>query len=361
MNILIFLNQDTFYGGAENVLRQVGEYYLKNNHEVYVLFLRKSKYLHWEILQNSRLHCFYGGSIKKFYKNICHLSHLQFDYSFSSLVDFTGILGLLKRLNILHINHMIGRESTSIFSRFKGVALWRKKMMYHIGYPALDTLICQTQYMKEQLLRNLPWIEKKRVIVVPNPVCIHQMRERAEETVDVSVIKPYIISAGRFIAEKGFDILIEAFCNLKVYNNSLKLVILGDGKLKGEIEEKISVLGIQDSVFLPGFKENVYPWFKHAEMCVVSSRAEGFPNVLLQMMSQNNKVVCTLCAGDIEKIKGVYTCPPNDVSALYTSMKQCLSSESSDTRELFDKELLSRSIDCFIEKATCKDNSVENK
>ena len=78
---------------------------------------------------------------------------------------------------------------------------------------------------------------------------------------------------------------------------------------------------------------------------------EGFPNVLLQMMSQCDNVVSTICAGGIDQIAGLITCEPNNVDALYQAIK--LSLETEDTaknRPLFDQELESRSISSFIAK-----------
>jgi glycosyltransferase involved in cell wall biosynthesis len=207
--------------------------------------------------------------------------------------------------------------------------------------------------MKKQLLENLPWMEKKvNVQVIPNPVDVNNMLEKAGEELEMPVEGPFIVSAGRFIPEKGFDILIRVFHELKREYRELKLVILGDGRLRGEIEALVKELELEDEVILRGFVDNVYPFFKHARMCVVSSRIEGFPNVLLQEMSQNEKVVSTLCAGDIDKIEGLFTCRPNDERDLLRAMRQCLEAGTTRNREIFDMELENRSIDKFIERIT---------
>lgn len=350
MNILLFVIQDTYTGGAEGVLHQVSEHYLKGGHQVYVLFYMPKKYGHWEQPENSRLHLYYGGGAIKLLLNIKALRKTYFDYSYSSLVDLTGILGILKRLHIIHINKMVGRESTSIFDRFTGVGLWRKKMMYQLGYPAINVLICQTSYMKERLLQHLPWIERKsKVIVIPNPVDINTMIEKGEEEIDSVADYPYIVTAGRFIPEKGYDILIDSFAKIKNEHSDLHLLILGDGDLRNTYEAQVAKYGLRDCIHMPGFSKNVYPWFRKAQLCVISSRVEGFPNVLLQMMSQNTNVVSTLCAGDIDKIKGLQTCYSNSVEALTDAIEQALKEDNAKkNRQLFDEELLRRSIDKFI-------------
>src|SRR5690606_20880375 len=112
----------------------------------------------------------------------------------------------------------------------------------------------------------------------------------------------FIVTAGRLIHEKGYDILINAFAELKEKYPDLKLIILGYGDLKQELIYLATSLNIEQDVIFWGFVENVYPFFKKAKACVISSRVEGFPNVLLQMMSQNSNVVSTTCAGGIDTI-----------------------------------------------------------
>jgi len=110
----------------------------------------------------------------------------------------------------------------------------------------------------------------------------------------------------------------------------------------------VSELGVEHNVNLMGFNKNVLPYFQVANLCVVSSLVEGFPNVLLQMMSKNVNVVSTLCAGGIENINGVFTAEPGDVIALKEAMKNCLLSDNCLNRRLFDDYLYVRRIENFI-------------
>src|SRR5690606_2514788 len=183
---------------------------------------------------------------------------------------------------------------------------------------------------------------------IPNPINLNKLTqvERGEEV----PFSNFIVSAGRLIVEKGFDILIDSFHQLQKDFPGIKLVILGEGQLRAELSNRIRELGLEGLVFLPGFVKNVYPYFNDAEMCVVSSRIEGFPNVLLQMMSQNNKVVSTTCAGGIEELKGVFTCPTESPASLLEAMNRCLESNTDHQETYFREEIQSRSIDSFIQK-----------
>lgn len=349
MNILLFVIQDTYTGGAEGVLYQVSQYYLKRGHQVYVLFLKAKGFGHWEEKETPNLHLIYGGGICKTIYNINRIRKIHFAISYSSLVTLTGILGILRTFNLLHVDKMVGRESTSVFDRFSGFDLWRKKMMYRLGYPSVDIIICQTSYMKDSLIRNIPWIAKeKKVVVIPNPIDIETIKNNSI-TSEISVDYPYVVTAGRFIPEKGYDILIDAFALFKKKYPEYHLVILGDGEKRSEYEKQIKELGLDNCIYMPGFSKNVFPWFRQANLCVISSRVEGFPNVLLQMMSQNSRVVSTLCAGDIDKIKGLATCIPNSVDKLAETMEEAMNNkDTGKNRVLFDEELKSRSIVNFV-------------
>lgn len=349
MNILFLFKDDNTNGGASSILRQILEYYLSHNSTVHIVFLKDKKYGHLDDLACKNLKLYYGGGLIKFYNNIKSIHNITFDYSFNSVVKFTGLVGLLKRLGILHIRTMVGRESTSVFLRFCGFRLYYYKIWYRLGYKAADVIICQSDIMKKQLVEHLPWIERTaRVVVIPNPVNIKMMNERAKEIINISKYNPYIITAGRIIPEKAYDVLLDSFAIISSSYPNLKLVILGDGRLRPQIEKQIETLGLREKVYLMGQVPNVYPWFKNASLCVVSSRLEGFPNVLLQMMSQNVRVVSTLCAGGIERISGLFTCQINDPGALAKAISSCLTSDVQGKRELFDKELKSRSIEGFI-------------
>jgi glycosyltransferase involved in cell wall biosynthesis len=135
------------------------------------------------------------------------------------------------------------------------------------------------------------------------------------------------------------------------------LVILGDGAQKLRLTNQVNQLGLEGEVYLHGFVDNVYPYFKYAKLCVVSSRVEGFPNVLLQMMSQNNKVVSTKCAGGIEDIKGVFIAETDNVGSLETAIKLCLEADTSVNDYIFQQYLKDRSIDNFSLKIENELNS----
>ena len=352
---LFVLPADLIGGGAQQVLFTIINYFISHGKKCTVIFLVKKKHYGWESIEDKCNIVYLNNTsvYKGFFNAILYIrklrktNHIKHAISSQSLIN--GLLGFLKFIRVLNQTKIILRESTSIFLRFKGFKLMLYKSAYVIGYKQADIIICQTDLMKQQLLEALPWLKKKnKIIVIPNPVNLNEIKTKENEIVNFE-IDNFIVAAGRLIPEKGFDILIEAFNQLN--NKNLKLVILGVGeeeeheKLVNQIQE----LRLEDRVILYGYVKNVYPIFNKAELCVVSSRIEGFPNVLLQMMSQNNNVVSTKCAGEISNIEGIYTCETHNADALKIAMENGLSNAIDNRNLHFNKYIELRSIDNFVE------------
>lgn len=337
----LFCSLTDRFGGAEQLLFKLARFYSGEN-KISVCFFGKKTNDFWEFEGFDVYYC--NGSFIKLFK---FLYNNNFDIVFSSHLMMNALLGGFRSLGLLKTRKLVCRESTSVFVRYSGFKLLKYKLAYLFGYRKIDLLITQSDFMKELLLENLPLLEKRiNIVTIPN------LFEFPKVVNDKNIYDfPYIVSAGRLIPEKGFDILINSFLKVRSQFPFLHLVILGEGEEREILSELISKLSLQEFVHLEGFVKDVYPYFKNAELCVVSSRIEGFPNVLLQMMSQNNKVVSTLCAGGIDKIDGVMICSVDNENELTTAILKSLAEcDSFQNRELYDLELKGRSIENFINK-----------
>lgn len=356
LDILIVIPNDSL-GGAEQHLKMIAKYYANNKTRIKIVFLRNSISNGWdELKRNPNIKFYYPTSTLELI-GVCFLIknairfNCKFDYVYSSHVKVTSLLGCLMTLTILKCKQFVARESTSIFKRYTGVKLTAYKLMYQLGYSKVNLLICQTDYMKTQLLDNLPNLREK-VVTISNPIDFDIIQSEGEKLIATSEkekLGNYIVSAGRLIPEKGFDLLIKAYRKLLTNTESdIKLLILGEGKERKKLEELIIKQELEGKVILKGFVDNVYPYFKEAKICVVSSRIEGFPNVLLQMMSQNNNVVSTLCAGKIDEIPGVITCKTEDEYSLYEALILALNNKRCDNKIIFNEYLSEHTITKFV-------------
>jgi glycosyltransferase involved in cell wall biosynthesis len=179
-------------------------------------------------------------------------------------------------------------------------------------------------------------ISQDRVTVIPNPLSSPPAAQEVDST-DADVPKPYVLAVGRLVPQKGFDILLRCFANATLDLPRYKLVILGEGPERTDLTSQAVQLGIAERTHLPGTVSNVHGWMKHAELFVLSSRFEGFPNALLEAMSASLPVVSFDCpSGPSELItSGVdgMLVPPEDEEQLTASMRELLR-DASKRKEL---------------------------
>lgn len=258
-----------------------------------------------------------------------------------------AVLGALRRIGYLR-GRLIARESTSIFLRYKGLHKNIYSLLYRAGYPALDTIITQSELMSQQLRAQAPYLNPQRIRVVDNPLDFALARQMGESEQPPEQ-GGYICAAGRLIAIKGFDVLICAFAQISSSYPELKLVILGEGEQRGYLSELIERLSLTHRVILAGYKANPFSYFRRAKLCVVSSALEGFPNVLLQMMAVNSCIVSTLCAGGIADIPGIIKVQPSSKFAMETALRSALDQGEINRGEI-DEYLLRRSPKGFLQK-----------
>lgn len=138
-----------------------------------------------------------------------------------------------------------------------------------------------------------------RFEVIYNPIVNNELIELMNDKVNHEWLNdqnvPVIVSVGRIVKQKDFPLLIKAFIHAKKMNGKLKLIIIGDGPDKLHIEEEIRKSDIQSDVDMMGFIQNPYPYMKKADVFVLSSKWEGFGNVLVEALSTGVPVVSTDC------------------------------------------------------------------
>lgn len=104
-----------------------------------------------------------------------------------------------------------------------------------------------------------------------------------------------IVSIGRLTKQKGQWHLIRAFSHVAATDPEAKLIILGDGEYKAQLETLIADCGLGDRVFLAGRHTNVYPFLDHAALFVFSSLWEGMPNTVLEALACQVPIVAADC------------------------------------------------------------------
>lgn len=344
-------------GGAEQLVKELIIGYTKNNNIPYVFFLTNNNvelFLDGIDIDKSQVYIspFKRESFGYLYLPFVCLFHTikfgKLDFVFSTHVHLNSLVGLFRRFRIIYSKVQISRESTLIFKRFSGFRLLLFKLFYKIGYRFIPIILCQTRLMRSELIKNLPWLlDYSKILVLNNPINLDLVKNKSV----IEFNKPdfdYIVSAGSLTYNKGFDILIKSFKNISIEFPNIKLLILGEGEYRSELEKLVIDLNLENRILLLGWQKNVYPYFVNAKACIVSSRIEGFPNVLLQKMACCNTIVSTLCADGIDQIPGLFTCQINDSDILERKILKALSTDNANNRLLFDNYLKRNTIDNYI-------------
>lgn len=143
------------------------------------------------------------------------------------------------------------------------------------------------------------------VAVIPNPISVAEARSKSLAPVDhpwLTLAHEVILGVGRLEAEKNFQLLVRAFSKISMMRPNARLILLGEGSQLAELKQLAVELGIREKVDFPGFQVNPFPFFRAADVFVLSSLTEGFPNVLVQALAVGTPVVATACCSGVREI-----------------------------------------------------------
>lgn len=201
-------------------------------------------------------------------------------------------------------------------------------------YPRAAAVVVQTQRAREVMKRKL---RVGRCVVIPNPVPAEdpdELREGASlrDLAQLPLGAKIVLAMGRLDPQKGFDLLIDGFSRLHPQQPAWHLIILGEGPARSQLEQQASRLQLASYVHLPGAVRAARKCLSDADLFVLPSRFEGFPNVLLEAMACRRPVVSFDCpSGPAEIIRNGYDgllVENGDVAALAAAMLQLMQSSA---------------------------------
>ncbi|HEX7323832.1 MAG TPA: glycosyltransferase family 4 protein [Rhodanobacteraceae bacterium] len=237
-----------------------------------------------------------------------------------------AVISFIAESNVRVLVAMIGSRVPVIISErtfinghhMRGV--WR--VLRRWLYPRAAAIVAQTGRCATELER----LVRRRVDVIANPITVQPAPAATGPVVpaDAASGNRTLLAVGRLAPEKGFDLLLDAFAQVAWRHADWNLVILGEGPLRAALQGQVERDGLVGRVAMPGFDAHVRAAMRRADLFVLSSRYEGFPNALLEAMAEG--VACVSCDCDtgprelIEHDRNGWLVEPGNAPALATAL-----------------------------------------
>jgi glycosyltransferase involved in cell wall biosynthesis len=246
----------------------------------------------------------------------------------TALLTWLALAGLPRRLPrprwiIREGNNILAtatQESPGVLMRRASLALTRQ------AYRQADAVLAVARSMARDLPAQFG-LDPARVHAINNPVDIAAIERAAALPAPDLPARPYVLSVGRLEWQKGHDLLITAFAR-SGYAASHEMVILGEGSRLPDLRRLAGELGVADRVHFAGFTANPHAWMAAADLFVLPSRWEGFPNAAAEAMAAGAPLLladCSYGAADLvtHGVNGSLV-PPEDMEALSAVMASLL-------------------------------------
>jgi glycosyltransferase involved in cell wall biosynthesis len=179
------------------------------------------------------------------------------------------------------------------------------ELVTRVGYRLVDAIVATSAGVADDLVARFG-VARDRISVLHNPVDLASIATAADEPLDRAHdwlwSRPVIVAAGRLADAKNYPLLLDAFALVRA-RLSVKLFILGEGEREPALREQVERLGLSASVVFCGFQRNPWRYIARADIFALSSRYEGFGNVLIEAMACGVPVVATSSPGTREIIK----------------------------------------------------------
>lgn len=200
-------------------------------------------------------------------------------------------------------------------------------LLRKLVYPLADCIVVQS----ENALRYFDPHLQKKGRVIPNPIIVPSETRLTVKAINPSERK-IVISIGRLTYEKGHDLLIQAFARVAINHPNWLLEIWGEGSERSKLEELCHKLGFEERVRLRGVTTQPFEQMRQADLFVLPSRQEGFPNALCEAMACGLPVISFDCRSGPRtiirpEIDGILV-PAENIEALAIAMDSLMSNEN---------------------------------
>ena len=243
----------------------------------------------------------------------------------------------------LPLKRSLERENkSSLGRRFTGVITKMTRLLYPYAFCIVTPSYGMAKEISQAI--GLKSQHENKLEVIYNPVVDEQLHQQAQAPLDhpwfLANQPPVFLAVGRLTPQKDYETLLHGFALLK-QQMPARLVILGDGSMRSDLERLVETLDIAPDVLLPGFVDNPYAYMSRSSAFVLSSVWETFGVVLVEALACGCPIISTNCDyGPAEILEdGEYgmLVPVKDYRALAEAMKIMLTQLEYDPKNLRDR------------------------
>lgn len=338
-HIAIFL-PSLMGGGAERMMVNIANEFSKQGYQVdLVLAQLKGPYLS-HVSGRVRLIDLQSSRVIKSLIPLTKYIRQEKPNVLLSAMNYANVIAIISKLLSFSTTKVFISERSILsqsLSKLDKTAALALRTIIKLTYPLADKNICISKSVENDLIKTIR-IKNSKLTTIYNPVIDDYFFKKSQENIDHPWFNEekfsVILGVGRFFPVKGFTELIKSFKIVNSAKKNTKLIILGDGPLRVELETLVKELKIEEDVFMPGFVNNPYPYMKMASVFVLSSHYEGFGNVLVEAMACGTSVISTNCPGGPSEIledgKWGKLVPLGDINAMANAIFDTLSNSKSE-------------------------------
>ncbi len=288
-------------GGAERVITYIASYLNKDKYEVSLILYEKKGPNLDDLPDDIRIYDLQKRSSLDLFKIIFQTRKIIKEVKPDVVLSFLFYTNIITSFAVLFLP---GKLKTILSERsyppeyLRSVPFgWIKKWLMKFIYRTADLIVTNSKKTGIVLEKEFH-VRSESVKTIYNPIDLERVISKSKE----GIVHPFfkknskvIISVGRLAQPKRFDRLLRVFVSVKKMNPEVYLIIIGEGDLRPVLCELAVKLNVSESVEFVGFKENPWAWISKADIFVLSSDYEGFPNVLLESMACKTPIVSTDC------------------------------------------------------------------
>ena len=321
-----FLLRDAGEGGAERSSLRLANGLARRGAAVTVMLLRARGPLLASIDPSIEIMDLRGSSVRL----LLALRRGRFDFL---LPIYTAMRALLARA-ILKGPFQVVLSQRSMFTLERGFLQTKiRTARYRLLAPLASACVCISEGVAKEM-RRLAFLPPERIHVIYNAVVTEELLRQAQPAGPAPHPwlapggPPVVLGAGRLGDQKDFETLVRAFALLSKERPEARLLIIGEGKQRRMLEALVRELGLEGRAGLPGYDPNPYRWMARAAVFALSSRWEGFGNVVAEALACGCNVVSTDCpSGPAEILDGGRygrLVPVRDAAAMAHALRETL-------------------------------------